>query len=507
MGSAFCIWLLMASPVRSVANQDLGPVYIAYAGPYSTSPSSAFGHLFLILQPNSEAPVPLWDVVSFSANTEGAGFLRYFFVGIKGGFLGSYKTNKFHEKVREYEVLEDRDLWLVRLRLSEQERAKLQELLISAEGQRYPYKFFSKNCAYYLQLLLSEVLPAMPQPAGHVSPVGVLELAMKLGLTDASFFRPSLSRRLAHDAHALSSPAAKKLNDDPWQHLAMDHDWLRSLNPADREIVQERFNFETLKLRQPLDAEVREGLALLRVLNASAPAQPGAIAASRAPGQPIPEPDFHSYGRLTTSSAYERGHESSISLRYRPALHEVNDPWLGYRPVNTLSSFAVAASGNPGLTHVRIQEFSLFSQRSLSPMGGPSANPTWLLDIGMKRGGIFDASSMHAGFRFGRGWTTSPTSGLYAYALGTGAAVGARRHAVTFAPGCQIGVLYLAHESWRWGAQWDWECDIAETSRDFGSFDAWFRRDIGAAWGITLHVQGDSDSDRARFRADIDWYP
>lgn len=483
----------------------MGPVYVAYAGPYSTSPSSAFGHLFLILQPNAEVPVPLWDVVSFNADTEGAGFLRFFVVGIKGGFLGTHKTIKFHEKVRDYEVLEDRDLWLVRLRLSEQERADLQEALTSVEGRRFPYKFFSKNCAYYLQLLLSNALSSMPAPSGNVSPVSVLELTIKLGLAEASYYRPSLSQRLAHNVRALSPLVAKRLDDVAWQDLAMDHDWLHSLGAADRAIVQEFFNLESLTMEQPLDQKAREGLALLRVLNASAPTHPVPIVAATSPGQPIAAPDFHSYGRLTASTSFLCGRESSISLRYRPALHEVNDPWLGYRPVNTLETLAFVVSGTPGLSRVWIQEFSLFSQRSLSPLGRFSSNPSWTFDIGMKRGGLFDASSMHAGFLAGRGWTASPASNSYAYVLLTGAVRGTRHHAMTFAPGCQIGLLYLAREDWRCGAQWDWEFAAAETSRDFGSVDAWFRRDLGAAWGVTVHVQGDDDA--TRFKVDIDWYP
>lgn len=482
-------------------------MYLAYAGPYSASPSSAFGHLFLILQPGDETPIPLWDVVSFNADTEDAGFLRYFMAGIGGGFYGSYKTNKFHEKVREYEVLEDRDLWLIRLKLTKQERALLQDSLTTVVGRRYPYTFFSRNCAYYLQLLISDVLPLVPRPTGRVSPVEVLELTVKLGLADVCYFRPSLSQRLALESNALSSSVADKLKEVPWRELAADQAWLRSLNPVDREIVQERFSLATLRLRQPVEPEVSKGLALLRVLSGMTTVESAPVDGQRTPGQPIPAPDFHAYGRLTVSYAEERRTGSSVALRYRTALHEVDDPWLGYRPVNTLSALAVTLSGNPDLTHIRLREFSLFSQRSLAVPAGAFKSPTWLLDLGGKRGGIFDAASMHSGLRFGSGWARSLASGLHAYAIATMALVGARHYALTFSPGCQIGVLYLGPETWRCGAEWNWECDVTRSSRDIALFDAWLRHDMGTTWGTAIHVRSDSYSGGLGFRVNIDWYP
>ena len=54
-----------ATPVR----HEYGPAYLAYAGPYSGSPSSAFGHIFLVLARSPEDPLPLWEVVTFTAVT------------------------------------------------------------------------------------------------------------------------------------------------------------------------------------------------------------------------------------------------------------------------------------------------------------------------------------------------------------------------------------------------------------------------------------------------------
>jgi hypothetical protein len=43
--------------------------------------------------------------------------LAFLVKGVLGGFDGQYHRMLFHENSRDYELLEDRDLWLLELRL------------------------------------------------------------------------------------------------------------------------------------------------------------------------------------------------------------------------------------------------------------------------------------------------------------------------------------------------------------------------------------------------------
>ena len=138
----FFLLLILAGSGQGSTENSQGPVYLVFAGPFSSSPSSAFGHLFLVFQSDLDLPLPLWDVVSFNAKVLDEGPLRFYFIGITGGFLGSYKTIPFHQQAREYEVLEDRDLWLYQLRLSSQDRDNISATLAEVEIEQVGFGIF-----------------------------------------------------------------------------------------------------------------------------------------------------------------------------------------------------------------------------------------------------------------------------------------------------------------------------------------------------------------------------
>jgi len=174
-------------------------------------------------------------VVTFNAETYGANPLRFVTVGIAGGFLGRYQRTDFHEKTREYELFDDRDLWLVRLTLSRDERIALEEALNATRGRWYPYTFFDQNCAYYLQSILAEATGSIPEPSGIISPTSVVEAILRSPLAGQSFIRPAASQRLETLARSAHDHVVARLKADDWQAVAADTIWLASLSTPGRE--------------------------------------------------------------------------------------------------------------------------------------------------------------------------------------------------------------------------------------------------------------------------------
>lgn len=472
---------------------DQGPAYLVYAGPYSTSPSSAFGHLFLVLQPKLDVPLPLWDVVSFSAETHGAGPVRFFFAGITGGFQGTYKTKKFHEQVRDYELLEDRDITMVQLRLSKQEREAIHHYVAENKGTQYPYTFFSRNCAFYLQQLLACVSASVPQPSGAVSPMGVMELIINNGLAEASYFRPAISAQLVELAQRAQDSSVARVQESDWRELASDHEWLNGLPLLDRTFLQRYFHWKTLQTKEPLDKATSAGLAQLRLLNSREISKPEADLDTNAPGKPAPFPEFHGYGKLSLASGLWSDQGRKISLRYRAAQHDVADPWQGYRLVNTLELLAVEISSDADRWHPRLEEFTVFSQRSLVPVNLVTSNASWMLELSAKRGGLFGPSAMHSGIRTGWGRTKRVVGNSYFHGLVTGALLGSVDDGIALAPGVQMGLSALVSDRLRGGLQWDWHKDLFELANSFGEFSAWVRYDLGGNFGTTFKFEANSD--------------
>lgn len=491
------------NPVE-IDSHELGPVYIAYAGPYSSSPSSAFGHLVLLLPSSSAEPVPLWDVVTFGAETFDAGVIRYLGVGIMGGFLGRYQRVPFHEKTREYALLEDRDLWLVELELTTQERSALDKELSSVKGYWYPYTFFSKNCAYYLQSIISRATGAIPPPKGTVSPIGVLDAVLKSSLAGQSYFRSAESYRLADMSKEIPPSVINRLRKDNWITVAADTTWLMQLANTERRFVQDFFILKSLHERSALDERSRAGLSRLRLQNVRESSRQPAVR-STAPGVPIPSPRFHEYTRLTISYLVNNSEDSRVALRIRGALHDLSEPPLAHRPLNSLELLAVEASVSTEGISPRIDELILFSQRSLSPSSWLVNRNSWMLETIGRYGGLFGADAFHMEMRAGSGKTYRFLNSGFAYALFTVAGTGTCCKEIALAPGWETGFAWLPNGPWRAGLRWTREYDITDWKRNHERIHFFIRRDITQKWAFNLKGEAGPLGTYARFG--IDWYP
>lgn len=490
---------------QDVASVEQGPVYLAYAGPYSSSPPSAFGHLFLVLPQDSTEPSPLWDVVSFSAETNGAGPLTYLTVGIAGGFSGRYQRLDFHEKTRDYELLDDRDLWLTEIVLSAQQRRALASKLAATAGQWYPYTFFERNCAYYLQTMLARVVDDIPVPSGPTSPTDVFERILQSEVAGKSYFRPAASRRLEETGDRVTGTVMTRLRGEAWYDVAADTAWLKELSAHDRMYVQEYLSWKALKRGSALDSDAKRGIALLRVLNGRDRATRGRPERSNGPGSSIEAPDFHGYTRASLSYI-DAPSASRIALKFRPALHDQFDAWTAHRPLNALEFLSIEASIAPDGEDPapRIESVVLFSQRSLNPSTWIAGRRSWMLEVVARRGGLFSADGLHAAARTGGGKTVQVGRWLYVYGLATTAVV-TDGGGVAFAPGLEAGMLVMPVPVLRLGAQWAREHDLLHWSRSHRQVEAWVRYDLAAEWGV--RAMADVDEAGTSFTTTIDWYP
>ncbi len=484
--------------------QEPGPVYLVYAGPYSSSPSSAFGHLFLVLADGARDPPPLWKVVTFNAITFDVDPLRYLTIGIAGGFLGRFDRFAFHEKTRDYELLDDRDLWLLELRLTNGQRAALVEILGRTRGRWYPYSFFKLNCAYYLEAALADATGAIPRPRGVVSPVEVFMDVQRSSLAGPAYHRPSATRRIAALAKGAEPAVLERLRGSDWTAVAADLDWISSLSSSERVLAQEVFALRSLQATSVLPAETRDGLARLRLLNAQRRAGgPETISISGA-GLPIPRPEFHRYPRLRLLYSAPGAATGRIHLEFRAAMQDETDPWLGQQPASTMELLGLEASSPVNGAQARFESAVLFSQRSLPASDWTRSRRSWLLEALARRGGIFGGDATHCEVRAGLGKTLGLPAGTYVHGLLTFAAVGAVGKGLGLAPGIEVGLLSRVARSWRFGAAWTREHDLLGWSRSAQRARLWTKVDVGARAGVVLAA--DAGPSSRSVRLGMDWY-
>lgn len=125
-------------------------ISLGLASEYFKAPSSAFGHLMLVIHENSKPSVSS-SVIHYAAKTNPTdGFLSYTMKGLTGAYYGYYlKTNLF-DKLNEYSKIEQRFIHYYELNLDPDQLHFLKLHLFELRKARFKYFFLNKNCAYRL---------------------------------------------------------------------------------------------------------------------------------------------------------------------------------------------------------------------------------------------------------------------------------------------------------------------------------------------------------------------
>lgn len=497
----FCGVALGSSPARAAT----GPAYLVYAGPYSSSPPSAFGHLFLLIQEDPDQPLPLWRVVSFSADADGVGALKFLYRGIFGGFRGRYRELAFHEKSRDYAALEDRDLWLAQLKLDAIELSALDGQLDRERGRSHPYTFFARNCAHYLQALLARVTPRMPEPSGTVSPLEVLDLAAENGLVTTWYRRVSASQQLEHRLASVSPAVRTRLREESWGALVADTAWTSALSKHDRRLLHDYAAWKLLTRDRVVPPATDAGLQRLRWLSARRSRGPAERGPINGVGREVVRPGFAPYSRLTVSVDMVDWKMDRTNLHWRPAIRDELDPWVVDRPANTLELGSLGLSWAPEGNSLRLEELVLFSQRSHAPLTWVVRPTSWLLEAAIRRGGLFGSDALHHAIRGGLGRTYELWSGFLTTGLATGALVGHAGDGVTLVPGAEVSLLHLLAPRLRWGLRACYEVNPWNTSVHDARVSGWLSWDFSRRLGLQCRYRRDLEF--GRWVAGLSWYP
>lgn len=136
--------------LNSFQNQTLSIVFISE---FTDVPASAFGHVMLAFR-NLDTPLPLADTIHFSAITKPDNFFRYAYSGLTGKYDGFYMREPFFVKQNEYNINEQRALYVYELNMSKEEISRITLHLFELRKARFQYFFIKENCAFYVADLL-----------------------------------------------------------------------------------------------------------------------------------------------------------------------------------------------------------------------------------------------------------------------------------------------------------------------------------------------------------------
>ncbi|MBX7232099.1 MAG: DUF4105 domain-containing protein [Bdellovibrionales bacterium] len=197
-------------------------VYLVFVGAYMGNPASLLGHSFLRLSKEKESTEEKsgQDLLSYSVgflaqSQSASNKMMYMLKGLTGGFPGFYEIEPHYMKVGLYNNSESRDLWEIKVHLTQEQMdllvLHLWELTFNAQ---FNYYFLDENCSFRLIKLLEAIQPEMnisSKLSQIVLPAETVREVMKFQSDPTTvFYRPSIKRKIQYKVDNLS-PEQKKL--------------------------------------------------------------------------------------------------------------------------------------------------------------------------------------------------------------------------------------------------------------------------------------------------------
>ena len=343
-------------------------LYIGFAGPYPASPSSAFGHSLLLVEPNNseETTLQLWPAVNYAGNVDSLSGVPILYRGALGKLTGSYEILPFYKIIEDYSYSESRDIWLFPIQLTDTEKQRFANFVNSKGGLESQYRFMDKNCATRIYETLYTIFEEEPHPGIFVLPQQVIEddlIASKIG---EPFWIENLESQIVRLYEKYghieeSNEAIDSLSNSEKLQFLRTYEWIynnRSMS----------FNAEKLAFIQSLRYQVSKEKSISDVQLLNLQSKPFNI---------------HYPARASFGVAYDDLYKSSLNLGFRIGLHEFEDTYDTYPQFDYISLVSVDALIN----HNRLyfNEFWLFNQISRQPKSELDTPKSWTLGFGGKR--------------------------------------------------------------------------------------------------------------------------
>ncbi len=132
---------------------DAKYVTMVFPTAHINSPASMYGHTFLRVSSNKETPL-ISNAINYAAATNETNGLIFAYKGLFGGYEGRYSILPYYEKIKEYNNLEQRDIWEYDLDLNQEEINRLVLHTFELKDSYSDYFFFKENCSYNVLWLL-----------------------------------------------------------------------------------------------------------------------------------------------------------------------------------------------------------------------------------------------------------------------------------------------------------------------------------------------------------------
>lgn len=373
---------------RTGINAD--KVTLIFPSAYLNSPASMYGHTFLRLDPQppeGQASSPLLSyAVNYAANGDERDGLAYALRGLTGLYAGQFTNAPYYLRIREYNDLENRDIWEYELNLSSAEIERLLAHTWELGPTRFDYYFFDENCSYHLLSLLDAARPELALTERFTwwaIPLDTVRAVTQTpGLLRHIRYRPSNSTELQYRARLLGpagAQQAKALAEGRAQPVALPQ---HEPDPQQRALILETaerlVSYQATRQASTEAATQQQRMALLSA-RAALPSGPPLTV----PTPAIDPTQGHDTARIDLMLGRRNGRDTLL-IQARPAYHDLLDPDRGYQRGAAIDFFNIELSKDAG-KGLQLERFTPVAITSLSPREPLLSAKSWRVGISVQR--------------------------------------------------------------------------------------------------------------------------
>lgn len=420
-------------------------VVLVFASAQLNSPSSMYGHTFLRFDPDNvkQGSTYLSYALNFGATvTEGETGFLYAAKGLTGGYPGNFSANPYFEKIKEYNRLENRDLWEYELNLTQEEIDTMLAHVWELQGINFEYFFFDENCSFRLLELLDVARPGLYLAKNFpvtAMPLDTVRVVQEADLIIKTNYRPSILTELKAQLAMLSdeeSELALALSQDI--EVLNSAEFLKLGKEQQQAVVDSAYRY--LRYQNTFNGRPKEttrrSFLLLRRLNVN---RTKLVI-------PIEQPDRPDLGHKTAMLGFSLGQnldKSFAEIKYRGSYHDLLDPISGYytgMSLNMVNAMVRVYEGGD----VKLEKAELLDIISLSARNDYFSPWSWKANISVEQQWTQDKEILVTQGSGGGGVSYQPVENSYVFLLATGRLEFNRKldTYAAVAPGLQLGFLY-----------------------------------------------------------------
>jgi hypothetical protein len=351
---------------------DAKHVTMIFPTAHINSPASMYGHTFLMISANIDTPL-ISNAINFAANTKETNGLIFAYKGLFGGYEGRYSILPYYEKIKEYNNLEQRDIWEYDLDLTQEEIDRLVLHTFELKDSYSDYFFFKENCSYSILWLLEiarSELDLVNQFYFKTVPLDTIKILKPYNLIKESRFRYSSMKKMKNILE-------KKIdNKDYLEAFVNENESLNDTLSRDDKVSYLDFKISYLQYqRANKEFDKKEYISkYLELLKERSNYNQSSTYDIKSPINPV---DSHDSARVSFS--YDSN--DSFELGLKPVYNDIYDISDGYLVGAYIDFFDINIKKEKD-NNIKLDRFTILKIKSLAPRDMFFKPISWGIDLG-----------------------------------------------------------------------------------------------------------------------------